>query len=335
MSITRPVKNSPSVESTRDSSLDLSSDNKENKLKTLLISTLQNAALYLGLLSLVITVYYFIEIPFLSNIDYFDFFCDFMLAVVLLVTTYFIQGLRGSGQVKNVLLVGFCFFYFAFFMDVLDELFVQAFWVTTVFENLFQLVGLILIAYGVRGWLDYNNKNYEYLQKMSYEDQLTGALNRRKFLSSAEAEFDRTRRYKRDLAIIFIDIDFFKSINDNHGHAAGDKVIRALALNTMTLLRDADSLCRWGGEEFLLLLPETNQEQCLKTAERIRKNTEITVISVASSNSDQTESDINITVSVGCATVNGDDFGIHAVIERADQALYRAKNEGRNRVCYF
>jgi len=302
-----------------------------NQVNQLFASLTRFTAHFLIFLSCVIATYYFTQVSFLVEIDYFDFLSDVLLALVLLITTYYTQGLNGPARLKNFLLVGLFFFYLAFFMDTLSELFVQTIMTTTIFENSFQLLGLCLISYGVRGWWIYSLDVHKHLKRTSSQDQLTGALNRRSFLSYAENEFVRACRYRRNLAIAFIDIDHFKKINDTLGHSAGDLVIKELAKNIMSLLRENDYFCRWGGEEYIVLLPECSICQCLKIVERIRKFTEMTPITEHGER--ESRHPIYITLSAGCTVIHQDDHSIEDMIERADEALYRAKKEGRNKVC--
>ena len=302
----------------------------ENQVNQRLTSITRFTAPFLIFLSFVIAAYYFSQVDFLDKIDYFDLLSDLLLALVLLITTYYTQDLNGSARLKNFLLVGLFFFYLAFFMDTLSELFVQTVMTTTIFENSFQLLGLSLISYGVRGWWIYSHDVHKHLKRSASEDLLTGALNRRSFLSYAENEFVRACRYKRNLAVAFIDIDHFKKINDTRGHAAGDLVIKNLAKDIMSLLRENDLFCRWGGEEYIVLLPECSIAQCLKTIERVRQFAEVTPI--VEYGKGVSEEPIYITLSAGCTVIHQSDHVIQDMIARADEALYRAKNEGRNRV---
>jgi len=154
---------------------------------------------------------------------------------------------------------------------------------------------------------------------------MTGCHNRRNFIALGESEVDRHLRYKTALSIIMLDIDKFKSINDTHGHAAGDEVIKILVKVCLQLLRKSDILGRLGGEEFAIVLPETQSPEAQIVAEKIR---------AALANTDvlYNEKIIYFTASFGIAKVEKDDKDIHEILNRADQALYMAKNAGRNNV---
>jgi diguanylate cyclase (GGDEF)-like protein len=160
---------------------------------------------------------------------------------------------------------------------------------------------------------------------MSTSDALTGVLNRRAFVSLAGQEYTRTRRYDRPLSLLAIDIDAFKSINDAHGHEAGDEVLQALTMAWQGALRTTDAIGRLGGEEFAVLLPETNAAQARELAERVRQACETVSLEFLGA-------DERVTVSVGVASVHTADSSIDHAIARADQALREAKAGGRNRV---
>jgi diguanylate cyclase (GGDEF)-like protein len=163
------------------------------------------------------------------------------------------------------------------------------------------------------------------LRDLADHDPLTGVANRRFFLGRFTQEFARARRYERPLSMISFDIDHFKRINDKHGHAAGDEVLKSLCVTCAKLLREVDLLGRLGGEEFAVLLPETALEGAHLIAERLRQFVARQVVTVKN----QT---IQCTISAGVATLLAADTMIDDQLRRADEALYRAKNGGRNRV---
>ena len=150
-------------------------------------------------------------------------------------------------------------------------------------------------------------------------------LTRRHFLNIAESEFLRYSRYHRPLSILILDTDDFKSINDTYGHHAGDIVLRSFSLVAMEQKRAQDTFGRLGGEEFGLLLPETNLEQARVVAERIQKTWEQSPVNLDGQL-------IRSTVSIGVAEANTDDRSFDDVLRRADRMMYKAKEAGRNRV---
>ncbi len=162
------------------------------------------------------------------------------------------------------------------------------------------------------------------LKEHATTDPLTGLMNRRRLREVwTQAEHDG-RRGSFPLSIVLCDVDHFKAINDNHGHEAGDEVLRKLGRLIPGEVRIGDSVCRWGGEEFLLLLPHSDQASAAATANRIRETIAATPLSIGS----QT---LNVTVTMGVATLVGNEK-FEAAAHRADVALYDGKKAGRNRV---
>ncbi len=164
------------------------------------------------------------------------------------------------------------------------------------------------------------------LREMAVTDPLTGVSNRRQFFEKAEVELLRSRRYERPLSALLLDLDRFKTINDTHGHDAGDKVLVAVTKMVASRLRDVDLLGRMGGEEFAVLFPETDTEQALQVAERMRELVEQTEVEIGDGLG------IGVTMSIGVASLGPNDRSVDALIRRADQAMYKAKQAGRNRV---
>ena len=154
-------------------------------------------------------------------------------------------------------------------------------------------------------------------------DSLTGIYNRRKIEDILMFEIERSKRYGKPLSVLFIDIDNFKEINDTYGHRKGDQVLRRVASLIREELRSTDFVGRFGGEEFLVVLPETGPEEAVKVAERIRR-----VIERADFGG------VKVTVSVGVTGyAEGERCG--EVLERVDRAMYRAKANGKNRVVFM
>jgi diguanylate cyclase (GGDEF)-like protein len=189
------------------------------------------------------------------------------------------------------------------------------------------IVGLIfaIIRYVARVFIADLNRAEQQLQEMASHDYLTHLLNRRAGYQRIFEEMQRAERGEKPLVFILFDIDHFKRLNDSYGHTAGDLVLKQLALKLLAALRDYDIACRYGGEEFLVVAPETSVEQGLKLAERLRAT-------IASTHFNAGTQDLSVTVSIGVALLQKKDT-IENVISRADTALYQAKNGGRNRVC--
>ena len=164
------------------------------------------------------------------------------------------------------------------------------------------------------------------LRKQATTDSLTGVYNRRHFYDLAEPIFNQTVRYERNLAALMIDLDHFKKINDQYLHHIGDQVLIAIANLIQNQIRSPDIMGRYGGEEFVILMPETDINESRQAAERIRH-------SVASKPIETDIGPVPITISVGLATFDHkQDVNIDVLVNRADQALYAAKQSGRNRV---
>ena len=162
------------------------------------------------------------------------------------------------------------------------------------------------------------------LQALSLRDSLTGTANRRHFFDTAAREFVRARRFGRDLSFVMVDLDAFKQINDRWGHAAGDKVLRAFCECSLSELRQVDLFARIGGEEFAILVADTDLDGAYLLAERLRERA--AALGVA-----EGEDTIGFTLSAGVASVEAHDSSPEDVLKRADAALYSAKNAGRNR----
>ncbi len=166
------------------------------------------------------------------------------------------------------------------------------------------------------------------LERLATTDPLTGAKNRRCFLQLLEQEVIRHKRYQNPLAILMLDIDHFKEINDTHGHDIGDRVLQTLVIEAHRTIRDSDTFARWGGEEFIILLPETNMHNASTMAERLRRQLSKTELNVTNATS------IRFTVSIGLRVVSGTDadIGVREIINDADRAMYQSKLDGRNTV---
>ena len=159
------------------------------------------------------------------------------------------------------------------------------------------------------------------LEHLATHDSLTGALNRRALIDACELELARCRRNHGVMALLMIDLDHFKAINDTHGHPVGDRVLIDFVARVKSLLRQPDRLGRFGGEEFVALLPVTPLNEARVVAERLRAMIEA-----------KTEDLPPCTVSIGVTESRSDDAGLDEIISRADAALYQAKHAGRNRI---
>ena len=170
---------------------------------------------------------------------------------------------------------------------------------------------------------------FEHEQVLARTDGLTHLYNRRYFFELATREFVLSKRYQRSLTVILFDIDGFKTANDTFGHALGDAILAQISQVARLQIREVDILARYGGDEFTILLPETNSEQAFITAERIRQ-------SVADTHIDAGNASISVTLSLGVAEIlHAQDRSIEDIIRRSDKALYQAKQKGKNHAAIF
>lgn len=170
-----------------------------------------------------------------------------------------------------------------------------------------------------------NARLFQQVQQIAITDSLTGFYNRRYFYELAEIELRRTQRYNSSLSLVMIDIDYFKRVNDQYGHAAGDQVLVHLCECLRREVRESDIIGRFGGEEFVILLPETGLKNAAEVAERLRKTAE-------TCSTPLDESEVSVTISLGVASLDESCEDIDALFRRADQALYAAKQGGRNQI---
>ena len=174
------------------------------------------------------------------------------------------------------------------------------------------------------------NEELDHLAKefreMAIRDGLTGLFNHRYAQEKLDAEFERSSRFGRDLSVLFMDLDNFKFYNDTHGHLAGNEILQMLSAIMMKTVREPDTLARWGGEEFLVIAPETGEEEICKLAERIRKAVE----EYAFPNAEQQPLGL-VSLSVGIASMSDKTESAEKLLRLADDAVYAAKDSGRNR----
>ena len=163
------------------------------------------------------------------------------------------------------------------------------------------------------------------IHNLAITDDLTQTFNRRYFFELAEREFERSRRNGRSLAIVLFDIDDFKQVNDNHGHLVGDLVLQEICRACQIVVRPYDVFARFGGEEFIFLLPDTDEMRARAFADRLRQLISKHIVSFNGTT-------IQTTVSVGTAIFNPKKDTLDDLINRADNALYSAKRSGKNRL---
>jgi len=168
--------------------------------------------------------------------------------------------------------------------------------------------------------------NVQLSMELAVTDPLTRLYNRRYMESHLGTLIDQATARSKPLALLIVDIDYFKSINDTYGHDAGDEVLREFATRLKKSIRGIDLACRYGGEEFVIVMPETDMAVAAVVAERMRRRIANDSFSVGNDHDP-----VQVTISVGLASLVATDDAA-SVLKRADQALYRAKRDGRNRV---
>ena len=171
-----------------------------------------------------------------------------------------------------------------------------------------------------------NARLFSEVQQLATTDSLTGIFNRRHFFALARGEVERSRRYQYPLSLIMLDIDHFKQVNDTYGHATGDMILQQIAQRCRKNLRETDIFGRYGGEEFVVLLPLTDLENARLVAERLR---------LEAAEVGREANVEGVTISLGVAAMSGSGEDPESLLGKADQALYAAKQAGRNRVEVF
>ena len=166
------------------------------------------------------------------------------------------------------------------------------------------------------------------IKQVSDTDELTGAYNMRAFSSMLQRAFRQAVRYGHTLSVVMIDSDNLKQINDTHGHESGNRLLQHLVRCIREQLRGSDVMARFGGDEFIVLLPETNSKGAMEMAERIRKAVELSRFDVRTG-------DTTSTVSLGVASYPDDGGNLDVILDKADKAMYRAKQRGRNRTIVY
>ena len=170
-------------------------------------------------------------------------------------------------------------------------------------------------------------ERYHRAKESAFIDDVTGVYNARYLLATADNEIQRAARYGNPLSVLFLDLDRFKSVNDVHGHLVGSETLRSLARLLSECVRQVDTLARYGGDEFTILLVDTPHEVALKVAERIRSRIESHLFEAGR------EGTLRLTISIGVATCPAHGSAREPLLDAADKAMYRAKSDGRNRVC--
>ena len=271
--------------------------------------------------SVIFAAYQFLNYEAVEKIEIYSVLSEALITLSALIALFIIQHIRELKRIYVFFVIGFTALFISLLTDVVDEFLQQPDYITTVFEDLFQIVGYVLIIIGIWKWIVHNKHMTNSLQRLATTDDLTGAYNRRRFREVIKYEVHRAVRYADTLSLIMFDLDHFKKINDTYGHNVGDEVLKTVADIVKDNIRVTDIFARVGGEECTVLAPAIGLEGAKVVAEKLRKSIE----------SHAFETVGTLTASFGVAEFKTDE-AIDALIKRADNALYEAKKHGRNRV---
>jgi len=190
-----------------------------------------------------------------------------------------------------------------------------------------ELVARVRTQLRKKRYADRLRHNVQLSLEMAITDQLTGLHNRRYMSRHLDTLLSSAKKNGRPLAYVIMDIDFFKQVNDTHGHDIGDEVLKEFASRISANVRGIDLACRYGGEEFVVVMPDTDTSFAYSIAERLRQSIETTPVKIS-----RAPGSLNITISIGIAKLESEADTAEQLLHRADQALYRAKRSGRNKV---
>ncbi len=231
-------------------------------------------------------------------------------------------GKREAVVMGTILIISVVFatYFGQHFADLTDEIYFEN---KSLSRGFWLAVTLIMSTYFGNFFQSKNRELTQQLESQAFHDALTSVLNRRGFNSDFLRELELAKRQHIPLSILMVDIDFFKKVNDQYGHDTGDECLIGVAECLQKNIRISDVVARFGGEEFILLLPNTSLKSAAKIAEKLR---------LAIANKEFGEAHINLTVTLGVAGLSHQDDSPLDIIKRADAALYQGKNNGRNRV---
>jgi two-component system cell cycle response regulator len=190
-----------------------------------------------------------------------------------------------------------------------------------------ELVARVRTQLRKKRYADRLRHNVQLSLEMAITDQLTGLHNRRYMSRHLDNLVETAKKTGKPIAFVIMDIDYFKAVNDTYGHDIGDEVLKEFASRIAANVRGIDLACRYGGEEFVVVMPDTDMEYAYAVSERLRHSIETTPFRVS-----RAPHTLSLTISIGIAAAEGEKDSVDALLHRADQALYRAKKTGRNKV---
>ncbi|MCA1031503.1 diguanylate cyclase [Bacillus timonensis] len=251
-------------------------------------------------------------------------FAAVILMSCILIGILFLLRLKKNNYIKTIFMAAFSSLVFTIIIPFLVKdikvlsILIPAYWIISIIGG--------LVAIYITEYLQNTNKLFKTYQEQSTIDFLTGLGNVRYFDDCYNKLSERSKEREEELGLLFLDIDFFKKINDTYGHNDGDLVLQQIGEILKYTTREYDIVCRNGGEEFSVMLPDTSIEKVKQVAERIRKTIEASTFSLSGGKN------INITVSIGISHYSNSN-NLEKLLDEADIALYEAKNTGRNRIC--
>ncbi|WP_181817755.1 GGDEF domain-containing protein [Psychromonas sp. B3M02] len=262
--------------------------------------------------------------PIVYHIKLYNFFFHSIISITLFFLLINLNRVKNNPVVHKLLVSGFFFLFTAAFTSTLNEIFVQPWLLAVLFKDIGQLFGFILVSYAIHRWVTQNSDHSVKLKQLSEKDELTEVYTRRHFNNLLSDKLLNQPMQKGSFSILLINIDNFKQINESYTQAAGDVVLKRLAYKLKDCIRKTDLIARWEGEEFIILLNNSNDKVAQQVAEVIRKSTELLCV--------QYEDElINITVSIGAVTYRN-ELKSSKLVNYAEQGLFQAKSAGKNRV---
>jgi diguanylate cyclase (GGDEF)-like protein len=259
----------------------------------------------------------FVNFPVFEKINYFNFILEILLSFFSLYPLIAIQRYRKL-IFYRALNIGFYLLFISLFVDGIDQIFIHSIPYTVVAEKVTLFIASILIFIGGRQWM-------ENFQQISLTDELTNLPNRKRINNLVNQQIMQSRKNKGTFFLVMVDIDFFKEINDKHGHIFGDSILKKFADLMLELKMPEDFVGRWGGEEFLILIKAIDKSKVVNNLNKLREKILAHPFIVE-------DKKIFLTASFGVSQFNYPYDDYHKLLVEADKALYLAKRIGRNRV---
>jgi len=257
--------------------------------------------------------------PQFQKINFFNLILEFLISLFVLALLFSLQKYKNN-QFYFSLNIGFFLLFLSYFVDAIDQIFIHSIVFTVIFEKATLVCAAVFIYLGSKQWM----KSFE---ELSLTDYLTQIPNRKLMSQMVNSEISKCIQESSVLSIAIIDIDYFKKINDEFGHSAGDAILKSFAKYLSKSIHKNFNVGRWGGEEFIVLMKHTNIDQAKEIMDELRINTSKESFSHGNINQ-------SFTISIGISQWYDDTDDFESLFIKADKALYRAKKAGRNTVEY-